>query len=403
MRVIVLACVAFVLGQAAQARDVALVLDWPEAAPAGELVAVARDNTGAVLDTVRFSIADDTREATLPLPSLSRQATTVQAGVLVNGTMRLQSQRTVVEGGQPPDRLQLSAALTAGFTTQYLCDTGREMTLAPDGAGFLLDGVQRFSPAGLDGRYIAEDGTTANRIPGLLQLESAEGDLLASCQPIPTPPLLPLQALGPQDRPTDAWRVETGLAGSVLTLPGEEAAPDTVPPTVATAISRQADDVLAFAIGDHTLRVRDLPCTLPRTDMPYPLTATLTGPDGPFTEGCAGDPLRALEGPAWQVTHLFGREVPRTVDGGAAFSLQVYAGRVSGRTSCNRYLGRATVVDAALRVVDLGTTRLSCPINLSHLENRFLDALEAATGIVRLPGGGIALYAGSMAVLVAER
>ncbi|SUZ30671.1 hypothetical protein ROE7235_00397 [Roseibaca ekhonensis] len=418
MRVIAIACVVAALGQGALARDVALVLDWPAAEagtelgavggqgtpPSAELVAVTRDSAGAVLTTLRQPVSVGTPEVTLSLPSLSRQATTLHVGALVAGRFRLQSARATILGGQPPDSLSLSAVLTASFTTDYLCDTGEEIALVPDGAGFVLDGARdkRFAPSELDGRFTAEDGTIANRIPGLLQLESGEGVLIETCQPIPARPILPLTALGPLEDP--AWRVDIGLDGSLLTLPTDAAVtpPDAPAPRVATTITRQSDDALRFEMGVHRLLVRRAPCTLPGVDMPYPLSASLTGPDGAFPMGCAGNPLRSLEGAPWQVTHLFGAAVPPADDGANAFTLQFDTGRVAGRTSCNRYLGRAAVAGARLEVRDLGATRLPCPTNLTNLETRFLDALEAATGILRLPGGGLVLYAGSTAILVAK-
>lgn len=418
MRVIAIACVVAALGQGALARDVALVLNWPageaqtelgaaggpDAPSSAELVAVTRDSAGLVLTTLRQSLPLGTPEVTLFLPSLSRQATTLHVGALVGGTFRLQSARAPIVGGQPPDRLSLSAALTASFTTDYLCETGQEIALFPDGAGFVLDGArdQHFAPGELDGQFTAEDGTIANRIPGLLQLESSDGLLLETCQPIPVRPILPLTALGPLG--DAAWRVDTGSDGSVLTLPPDAAVtpPDAPAPRVATTITRQSDDALRFEMGVHRLLVRHTPCTLPGVDMPYPLSASLTGPDGAFPAGCAGDPLRSLEGAPWQVTHLFGAAVPRADDGASAFTLQFDTGRVAGRTSCNRYLGRAAVAGARLEVRDLGATRLPCPTNQINLETRFLDALEAATGIVRLPAGGLVLYAGSTAILVAQ-
>jgi heat shock protein HslJ len=398
MRVIALACVVTAFAHVAQARDVSLTLDWPlEAAPATELVAVARDASGVVLDTQRLALAAGTSEAVLPLPGLSRQASTVQVGALVEGAFALQSVRALVEGGQAPERMHLTAVLTASFSADYQCNSGAEISLVPDGNGVRLSG-QRFAPGDLAGRFIASDGTTLNRAPGLVQLESAEGTLEDTCQPIPARPVLPLTAVGPDG----AWQLRSGTGGSVLQV--APADPDAAPPEpVATTISRAADDAFLFTLGSQTLLLRRAACQLPGLDMPFPFTAELSAPEARFAQGCAGDPLRALEGAPWQVTRLFGQAVPRGADGASSFALQVDTGRLSGRTSCNRFLGRAAVIDGQMTVSELGTTRLACPVNLSNLEVRFLDALEAADGIVRLPGGQVALYAGATAVLVLRR
>ncbi|CUX80989.1 MAG: Heat shock protein [Roseibaca calidilacus] len=398
MRVIAISCAITALAQGVQARDVALTLDWPtDTAPATEIVAVTRDTAGAVLDTQRLTLPADTRNAVLPLPSLSRQASTVQVGALVDDAFALQSARAPVEGGQAPEQMQLNAALSASFSDAYLCNSGQVIALFPDGDAVRLEG-QRFSPAALEGRFTAPDGTVLNRAPGLLQLETAEGTLIDSCQAIPARPILPLTALGPDA----SWKVHTEVAGSmVLTTPEPPA--DPVPELAPTKITRTADDVYAFRIGRQTLRVEHRPCQLPGLDMPYPFTAQLSAPGASFPPGCAGNPLHALEGPVWQVTHLYGLPLPRADERMTDFSVQVNAGRLSGRTNCNRYLGRAAIAETRLQVTDLGTTRLSCPANQSNLEIRFLDALEAATGIKHLPDGSLALYAGPVAVLVATR
>lgn len=406
MRPFAIACVAVALGQAAHARDVTLVLDWDEGAPAAEIVAIARDSSGAVLDSQRLNLPENTQESVLPLPSLSRQATTLQVGALVGGVFALQSPRIAVEGGQPPDRVQLNAALTAGFSTEYLCASGQVLTLRMDGEGFVTtaETVRSFRPTGLDGRYSSDDGTNANLIPGLLQLEAADGTLLESCQPIPSRPILPLEALGPEKPTAQSWKVVTGLDGSVLSLPdaamdSAEAAIERLPST----ITPLGDDGLRIEIGAHALNLTQEPCQFPVRYMTYPFSATLTGPGAPFSPGCAGDPLWALEGGAWQVSHLFGRALPHGTDAAPALTLQVDTGRLSGRTNCNRYLGRAAVTDRRLSVSDLGTTRLVCAVNLSNLEARFLDALEAADDILRLKDGRMALYAGATAVMMLER
>ena len=400
MRVFALACTVTALAQGAQARDVALALDWPNgAAPAVEIVTVTRDASGAVLDTQRTPLPEGTQTTVLSLPSLSRQATTVQVGALLEGAFALQSLRAPVEGGQPPDRIRLTAALTASFGKDYLCDTGRVISLRPKETGFTLDG-QAFEPATLANSFTAPDGTTANRAPGLVQLERADGALLETCQPIPARPILPLTALG-QDA---TWRLTTGLDGSVLSLAGaRQATAGTPAERLATTIAPAAENRMRLSFGAYELTLDDTPCRLVRSTMPFPLQATLIGPDVTKSAGCAGDPLRALEGPAWQVTHMSGHALPRAAEGNPSFTLQFDTGRLTGRTTCNRYLGRATVDGTRLVLSDLGSTRLPCPANLRNLETRFLDAMEAATGFLRLPGGGLALYAGATAVLIAKR
>jgi heat shock protein HslJ len=403
MRVTAIACAAIALGQGALARDVALTLNWAETAPAAEIVAIARDSAGAVLDVLRLPVPDNTRETVLSLPSLSRQATTVQVGALVDGVFALQSPRAVVEGGQPPERLQLDAALTVSLSQDYLCNSGQVIALqaTDDGLRLNSDSIRSFLATDVVGRFVAKDGTAATRIPGLLQLEDAEGALIESCQPIPARPVLPLTARGMATPAADAWQVITGLDGSRVAWPGQPRPDDNGElPRVATTITVEGTDRLRFDMGAHSLTLTQAPCQLPGQSMPYPYRAKLNGTGGPFAPGCAGDPLRALEGRVWQVSHVFGLPLPQAEGEAPALTLQLDTGRLSGRTSCNRYLGRAIVADGVLRILDLGTTRLSCAVDLSNLETRFLDALEGATDIARLTDGRVALYAGATAGVI---
>jgi heat shock protein HslJ len=404
MRLTAIACIAL-SAHAAQASDVALDLAWPDMPPAAEVVAVTRDSNGDVLNALRQPLAADMRNTVLALPSLSRQAATLQVGAFVDGAPRLQSGRAEVAGGQPPASLTLDPVRAVTFRSEYLCDTGAVATTSPDGAGFALDmgtELRTFTETGLSAAFMAADGTVATRIPGLLQLEGPDGALQASCQPIPSRPVLPALALG-EDR---AWQVLVAPQGSTLTLGEPDSpAPDVPPTPLATTITFDSADTLAIRFGDYDLRLRNTPCKLPRTDMPYPYTADLTGPspDAPALPGCAGNPLHALEGRPWQVEHIFGAAVPSGADGSNAFTLQFDAGRLTGRTSCNRFLGRARVEGVTLVLHDLGTTRLPCPANLRNLETRYLDALESATGFIQPHAGQLALYSGSTAVLIASR
>ena len=127
----------------------ALTLDWPtDTAPATEIVAVTRDTAGAVLDTQRLTLPADTRNAVLPLPSLSRQASTVQVGALVDDAFCVAKRaRPPSKAGKRPEQMQLNAALSASFSDAYLCNSGQVIALFPDGDAVRLEG-QRFSPAG---------------------------------------------------------------------------------------------------------------------------------------------------------------------------------------------------------------------------------------------------------------
>ncbi len=409
MRLIALFCAALALAHPAAAREVSLQLESPVGPGTGELVVAIRGADGAVLDSARQPVAADTVEAVITVPNLSRAAATVQFAALQGGELVQQSPRIAVEGAQPPERATLRGALAQGFSDSYHCTSGAALQLRPAPDARLIvtrAGTARaFTQDGVAGRYTAADGTVLVRAPGLVQLSGPDDATRDSCQPIPAPPLLPLQARGQ----TAGWVLDATVDGIRLTRAGADPATPAPPPEQAprpAEIRRLPDGAVRIASGGVALTVRLQACRVPGVMLPYPMRATLsdpaTGPDG--AAGCAGDPLRALEGAEWTLTHLLGAQLPRgDADDGVPFTLQVTAGRVAGRTGCNRYLGRATARDARLQLRELGTTRLGCPTALANLEHRFLDALEAATGIAIQGDGRMALYAGATAVLQATR
>lgn len=84
-------------------------------------------------------------------------------------------------------------------------------------------------------------------------------------------------------------------------------------------------------------------------------------------------------------------------------TLEVANGQISGRLACNLYVGQVAIVDGALSLSDLGTTRLACPTAKRNLELRLLDALEHADGFDIGNKGELILRSGSVTTLTASR
>jgi heat shock protein HslJ len=115
--------------------------------------------------------------------------------------------------------------------------------------------------------------------------------------------------------------------------------------------------------------------------------------------GCAAagppGPLPAdLTGTAWRARTVAGQPVPEAVAVTMEFP---EAGRIAGRSACNRYSGPIAEVDGKLAIGPLASTRMACPPPESELESLFLRALEQAerlgrdnSALVLHSAGGIA-------------
>ena len=183
----------------------------------------------------------------------------------------------------------------------------------------------------------AEDGTAAQPRTGP---GAARRRRTGAAGHVPTHPGTPRSAA---DR---AWGrmarggLRTGRTGRFCGRPAN-ATPQTPRPRVATTMcARGPDD--AFALWRAKLLLRRAPCRLPGRDMPFPFQAALSAPDSLRAQGCAGDPLCApWKGRRGRSRICSARPCRAADDGASAFALQFDTGRLSGRTSCNRFLGRA--------------------------------------------------------------
>jgi heat shock protein HslJ len=95
-------------------------------------------------------------------------------------------------------------------------------------------------------------------------------------------------------------------------------------------------------------------------------------PPGPLPAGLAGTD--------WTAKTVAGEPVPKDV----AVTIQFAdAGRISGRSGCNRYAGEVRVVGDTLEIGPLASTRMACPPPQMAVETAFLQALEAAERFAR--------------------
>jgi len=94
----------------------------------------------------------------------------------------------------------------------------------------------------------------------------------------------------------------------------------------------------------------------------------------------AADPVAELAGSEWRPTTIGAIEPP----GDTAISLRFGEdGQLSGHGGCNRFFGAYKTTAAGIEIWPLGATRMACPEPVMDLEQRFLNALQAATGFKR--------------------
>lgn len=393
----VLAFCVFATG--AYAREGLAELIWTEASSEGSgIVLMVRDADGAPIMAIRETLAPGATSAQIPVPPLTRQAATVQAGLVESGRVISQSPVKSISARESDLRLELRRLLAVGFEDHWQCEDASELlriTWSETGV-YLRNGGQimllvpedtdRDSFADPDGNRIIFDGNEAE-----VTIASRE---LGVCQPSLFPPIMPLDIAALDG----TWSIGLGLETATLNLPGLE--PDTVAAS-GLRISSPRNGEIRITGPSLSVMLRDELCLKRSATLPYPFSASLRLDAEASTQpGCAGNPLDLLAGAAWQVRSIYGQplspELPMQ-------TLQISGSEISGRTACNRYVGTATVIDETLSFSELGATRLACPVNQHNLELRFLDALEIATGFDLWRNGGLSLRAGPIVVLTASR
>ncbi|WP_372965174.1 META domain-containing protein [Marinobacter sp.] len=109
----------------------------------------------------------------------------------------------------------------------------------------------------------------------------------------------------------------------------------------------------------------------------YPAQVRLTI-DGETFQGCGGDRERLLRGAEWVVEDLAGEGI---IDR-SMMTLRFFGdNRISGRASCNRYMGSYALSGEGLTFGALGSTMMACHEPLMNQEQKFLKLMsDVVTG-----------------------
>ncbi len=384
--------------QSAEAIDPVARLRWEDPAPAGsEAVLTLRAVSGSALVTLRADVAPGATSHDFTLPPLPRQTQSMQAGLVHAGRVMLQGPvQPAADALWDPLSSTLSPGRAVLFSDLWECDDGiqrRSMHPTEDGPVF--------APVAANTPHRSRHGDDTRGSPSIRPefaanralFEVPETGQRVTCAPALQPPVLPIVAFGQNPD----WQLSLTQTQAVFELPALE-----TPAIEGLQISAPRDGRMRFQSDGFALDLRDSACRIRRIDLPYPITANLdSAQPARAVEGCAGDPLEFLAGVPWRVENLLG--LPLELPVGSEITMQIADGQISGRGTCNRYLGRADASARQLSLRDLGTTRLTCNADLRNLELRFLDALEAATGFEISPTGRLTLRAGVLPVLTARR
>ncbi len=386
----------------ALSREGAVTITWAEPAePGSEVLLLIRNEEGENSVSLRSTVEPGGTALQMDLPPLPRTAQALQAGMITEGPVVLQSAIVQIADRTASDlSLALHQSLAIGFSDIWECSDGQHMRITQENGELVLRhaGVRLALSAQPDAEAgFADDAGSALHFDGNQAELTLPGQSAVTCHPTLFPPVLPLEAFAANRE----WRIELGLETALIDLPGLE---DETLSSDGLSISAPRNGAIDISARSLSLRLTQGRCRLPDNNLIYPVSAELILHATETTlGGCAGSALDLLSGRSWYVSSLFGTVLAPNDREARAMTLQIHGGQISGRGTCNRYVGRAEVEDGRLAFRELGTTRLACPANLRNLELRFLDALEVASGFDLSRDGMLILRSGPMPILTAIR
>ena len=141
--------------------------------------------------------------------------------------------------------------------------------------------------------------------------------------------------------------------------------------------------------GNLVAFLRESVCSDGMSDVKHPVTARVSLPDGRFLAGCCRipaarnampAPAATIEGPTWKLVGLPGHDSSALGGAKRPLTARFEAGRISGFSGCNRFMGDYTVERDKLVIGTLAGTMMACPEPDMVLERAVHGAL---TGTLR--------------------
>ncbi len=197
-----------------------------------------------------------------------------------------------------------------------------------------------------------------------------------------TPVTTALRATGNEP----GWRIDMNETSIVLTTKQGETR--TGAPAIDTTFGDRA--VLYVASGDKgeiAVKVADQVCTDSMSGMPHPQKVQVWA-GGQELKGCGGDPASLLHGPEWAVEDIGGSALVKDSKVTLNFGSD---GKLSGSSSCNRFMTGYTLSGEALTISESAGSMMACDEPLMNQERTFLALLATVNQFNIDPDGALLL------------
>jgi heat shock protein HslJ len=161
--------------------------------------------------------------------------------------------------------------------------------------------------------------------------------------------------------------------------------------------------------GELVAFLRESTCSDGMSDAKHPVEARVSLADGRFFAGCCriagtrGEGLAlappAIDGTTWRLTRLPGKDARALASSSRPLTVRFEAGRISGFSGCNRFMGGYTLDRDRVTIGPLAASMMACGDEATALEKAVQDGL-AGTHRFTVAADGLTLTADSGAALV---
>jgi len=193
------------------------------------------------------------------------------------------------------------------------------------------------------------------------------------------------------------WEIEIGTRMVFATADGRIRV-DALTPAARTVAGAQ-HYVVSSGSNNLDVTVADRLCTDSMSGMPHPNAVTVLL-DGNTLHGCGGDPAVLLQGGEWAVEDIGGTGVVDHTRATLNFGAN---GRLTGKGSCNTYMGSYSLTGEGLSVSKMASTMMACPPALMQQESRFHEILGQVKRFRFGSDGALILEAGDGRTITARR